>query len=157
MRRLRVLVEIPAAVRAQYRHVLGWQAAVLGVASRAWAEVSSNAISESWSTQVPYLAQSFDALRRNVAVDSAIYTPLALAEQGQYRVGDAFTDVDAFLFADALDCQCQMDDKPDESLPGQPGFQFFFGLTDQYFQLMDDFFIYQIQQVAGCLIDGFIF
>ena len=91
------MADIPVAVRDHYRHVLGWQAAALGVASRAWAEVSPNAISESWSTQVPYLAQSFDALRRNVAVDSAIYTPLTLSEQGQYRVGDAFTDVDAFL------------------------------------------------------------
>jgi hypothetical protein len=91
------LVEVPASVEAHYRHVLKWQVVALGLGSRSWAEVAPNAISESWAQQIAPLKNGFERLRRSVAVDSAIYTPLALVEQDSYQAADAFVDVDAFM------------------------------------------------------------
>jgi hypothetical protein len=91
------LADIPAAVETHYRHVLKWQVTAIGLGSQAWAEVTPNAISESWLTQLPAVATAFEKLRRSVAVDSAIYTPLALAEQDSYQATDGFVDVDAFM------------------------------------------------------------
>lgn len=91
------MARVPAAVEAHYRHVLQWQVAATKLASRAWGEVSPNSISQSWAEQITPLMGGFEQIRKSVATDSALYTPLALSEQGSYQAADSFVDVDAFL------------------------------------------------------------
>lgn len=90
------MANIPEAAQAHYRRMQALQVLVVTAARRAWSSVDPDFISASWFEGVRQIEPIVTAAQVRAADSGASYGALALAEQGSWRVPDAFVDPAGF-------------------------------------------------------------
>ena len=93
------MANVPPAVRQHYELMLLLQADAVRLARQSWRRVSPNAIDVTFAQVLPALERDLQDLRWAAAYEGSAYGAFALAEQGHYRVPDAFTDIDGLIVA----------------------------------------------------------
>lgn len=91
------MASIPKASVEHYKAVLGLQAEAVALAQESWSRVSSDAISETLSAEIPVLSARLRAVRWDAAYEGSAYSAMTLAEQGAYKFPTAWVDPTAFV------------------------------------------------------------
>lgn len=87
------MANLPESATQHYRNVLSAQIKSLGVARRAWRNVSPDYISQSWREQLGGVIQSVTEQQRVAAMSGALSGSLSLGEMGSWGAPDAFVNV----------------------------------------------------------------
>ena len=90
------MATLPESAQDNYRTLLAAQSRAVRAGRRAWKQVSTDYISQSWTEQVGTLLQTVTTQQTVAAASSILSASMTIAEQGSWSAPSAFADPSAF-------------------------------------------------------------